>query len=233
MFKARDKRRFQELENYLAECEPNLKLILDELAAKAGITGAISVAVGGGRVEFFEIAIRFHGLNPWKVPDTFAAGERFPRAVPDRHINSDGSFCMWLPMLEPQDFDHREGLAKHLARIRSFIQLQLMYEDRERRGIRPFWPGPQWGHGESGYREWLRESSRDLSPSQLHAFGYYLLHPEERIYSCPCASRKRFASCHAHWFAQLKRANRLSPAIMKELLEQVSDLSKNRGGRTE
>ncbi len=81
---------------------------------------------------------------------------RFPPSL-DRHIVTDGWFCMWLPQTAPRDFDRKDGLARHLERVREFIVLQLMYEDRLRRGIEPAWAGPEWDHGDNGHRQWLRE----------------------------------------------------------------------------
>lgn len=139
-------RRFAEHARYLAQNEPGLKLDIDVEGAHASINGTIRVPVGSGRRQDFFIEIRYVGLSPFKLPSTRDPAGRFPPDV-DRHVMTDGWFCLWIPQTAPTDFDRADGLALHLDRVGEFILLQLMYEDRLRRGRTPAWPGPAWGHG--------------------------------------------------------------------------------------
>src|SRR5438128_2165162 len=110
-------RRFAEHALYLAQNEPGLKLDIDVEIARASINGTICVPVGGGRTQDFSIEIRYVGLSPFKLPSTRDPAGRFPDDV-DRHVMTDGSFCMWMPQAAPTDFGTADGLALHLDRVR-------------------------------------------------------------------------------------------------------------------
>ncbi|WNB85771.1 SEC-C metal-binding domain-containing protein [Cellulomonas sp. ATA003] len=209
--KADARRRFRQHEQYLIEQEPGLKLVLDEDADTAKITGNIVVPLGAGRRDHFYIEIRYSvtdkGLNPFQTPETYDPGARFARD-PDRHIETDGRFCMWLPHTDYDDFAKPDGLARHLNRIREFITLQIICEGRIARQIAPCWPGEQWGHGNDGYREWLREHVEGLTPLQVGRFSAALSKPPLARAACPCGGGRNFGRCHATWFRALQEAAR-------------------------
>ena len=192
----------------LAEAEPGLTLHLDSRGERARIQGQIRVARPSGRAEAFEVAIKYAGPDPFGVPDCYDEAGRFPR-IPDRHIESDGRFCMWLPWLSPapaREFRTADGLAIYLARVQEFIGLQLQYEARERRGIKPFWPGPQWGHGDDGFREWFAEQTTTLTAVRLRNVLKDVYRTGKAGRRCPCGSRKRFSNCHKQFLRDLRVA---------------------------
>jgi hypothetical protein len=190
----------------LAEVEPGLTLHVDDQAERARVEGQIRVARPSGRAEAFDVVIKYPGLDPFEVPHCYDEVERFPR-IPDRHVESDGRFCMWLPWLAPaREFRTAEGLAIYLARVQEFIGLQLQYEARERRGIKPFWPGPQWGHGADGFREWFTEQTRTLTAVQLANVLRDVYRNGKAGRRCPCGSRRRFSNCHKQFLRELRVA---------------------------
>ncbi len=215
-------RRFAEHALYLAQDEPGLKLGIDVEGARASINGTFRVPVGSGRTQDFSIEIRYVGLSPFKLPSTRDPSGRFPPDV-DRHVTTDGWFCMWLPQTAPTDFDTADGLALHLDRVREFILLQLMYEDRLRRGRAPAWPGPAWGHGDEGHREWVRAQTTGLAAQAVAGLANAAVnrrHPGSR---CPCGSGRSFGRCHAGWVAVMRRALRISEAVYEELKAIVEE----------
>ena len=216
------KRRFAEHALYLEQNELRLKLEVDVENAHASIRGAIRVPVGGGRGQDFSLEIHYVGLSPFKRPRTRDPAGRFPPDV-DRHIMTDGWFCMWIPQAAPNDFDTADGLELHLDRAREFILLQLMYEDRLRRGRTPAWPGSAWGHGEEGHREWVRAQALGLATQAVAALASAAIthrHPGSR---CPCGSGRSFGQCHAQWVAVMRRALRMSGAVYEELKAIVEE----------
>jgi hypothetical protein len=223
---AKARHRLTEHQEYLARHDPGLLLTVDEVAARARMTGAITVPVGGGMTRQFEIELRYKGLNPFRTPTTHDPAGRFPPS-PDRHIWSDGQFCMWLPQTAPNDFHLPDGLAHHLDRVREFLILQLMYDDRLRRGITPAWPGPAWAHGDAAHQEWLREQveAAELDPAQLRAFTPYLrgrrrLNGGQR---CPCGSGRRASACHRPWLGQIRDALAQIPPVQTALEELLKE----------
>ena len=195
----------------LAEVEPGLKLHIDDQAGRACVEGQIRVARPSERAEAFDVVIKYPGLDPFAVPNCYDEVERFPR-IPDRHVESDGRFCMWLPWLAPaREFRTPVGLAIYLARVQEFIGLQLQYEARERRGIEPFWPGPQWGHGADGFREWFMEETRTLSAVRLGNVLRDVYRNGKAGRRCPCGSGKRFSNCHKQFLRDLRLAWSLIP----------------------
>lgn len=195
---------------------PNLALVMEEDKGDAFVQGQLSVALGAGRIERYAIKLVYQGLNPFVTPTTYDAGNHFEHIV-DRHIYPDGEFCLWLPATEPHDFDHPDGLARHLERVGEFIVLQAHYDDRAARRLTPAWVGPQWSHGAEGWREWTREHVQRLPPEQLRSFRTALSSPDTRQRPCPCGSRRRLSACHQAWFAALRRAHRLHPAVWQTL----------------
>jgi hypothetical protein len=136
---------------------------------------------------------------------------------------SGGWFCMWIPEAAPTDFHTADGLALHLDRVREFIVLQLMYEDRLRRGLAPAWPGPAWGHGDQGHREWVRTQTVDLPKQAVAGLVNAAINQRHPGSRCPCGSGRSFGQCHAQWVAVMRRALRVSKAVYEELKAIVAE----------
>jgi len=218
------RRRLAEHQKYLAQYEPGLQLSVDEVAGEARARGHIMVPVGAGITRPFEIELVYRGLDPFATPDTYDPAGRFPPSL-DRHVVGDGKFCLWLPQTAPNDFDLEEGLRRHLDRVREFLVLQLIYEDRKRRGIEPAWPGPVWDHGNAGHEQWLREELAGLDADQLRAFSMYL-QGHQRLTGkqrCPCGSGQRAGRCHWTWFHQLRKAVTLYEPVRTALIKLLKE----------
>jgi hypothetical protein len=197
---------------FLAEHEPGLSLLLDEQANTARIAGAVRVPRNDGRHEEFQIEVRYPGLDPFEVPDCYDPTDRFPR-LSDRHVEESGRFCLWPRWLAPvADFRAADGLALYLTRVQEFLALQLQYEARERRGLKPYWPGEAWAHGDAAFHEWLEATTSRLNTNQLHG----LLSAAQRMAKadrrCPCGSGKPISSCHQRWLRHLRAAWSWNPA---------------------
>jgi len=222
------RRRLAEHQEYLARHEPGLQLTVNAAGGEARVRGRIAVPVGAGITRPFEIELVYQDLDLFATPDTYDPAGRFPPS-PDRHIEKGGKFCLWLPQTAPNDFDLEDGLRRHLDRVREFLILQLMYEDRKRRGIDPAWPGPIWDHRSAGHEQWLREQLAGLDGDQLRAFSRYL-QGRQRLtgkQSCPCGSGQRAGRCHWTWFHQLRKAATLYEpvrAALTKLLEEHDEI---------
>jgi hypothetical protein len=221
---AKVRRRFAEHQDYLTCHEPGLHLTVEEQSGRAQVRGPIVVPVGGSMTQQFEIELRYQGLTPFRTPASRDPVGRFPPSL-DRHILPGGWFCLWLPQSSPGDFHLPDGLALHLDRVREFLLLQMIYEDRIRRGIQPLWPGPAWGHGNAGHAQWLQEQVAGLNPKQLSSLLPYL-RGRQRLAGgqrCPCGSGQRAAMCHRPWVGQMRDTLTRYPAVRTALDELLKD----------
>jgi hypothetical protein len=99
---------------------------------------------------------RLPGPGPIRHAGHLRSGSTLPALARPAH-REGREVCLWLPQTAPNDFNLEDGLRRHLDRVREFLILQLMYEDRKRRGIEPAWPGPIWDRRSAGHEQWLRE----------------------------------------------------------------------------
>jgi len=188
----------------LGGIEPALHLLVDQIGGWARIVGTIRVPMPDGREQAFEIAVEYPSADPFILPSTYDPVGRFPRD-PDRHVECDGRFCLWLPQHAPSvEFAREGGLALYLCRVQEFLALQVMYEVRLHHGVRPYWPGEQWAHGQDGHRQWLEQHTANLSADQLQALLGNVAVPRKPGRRCPCGSGKRLGNCHKEWLRQLR-----------------------------
>jgi hypothetical protein len=184
----------------------------------ASVSGELLVPVGAGMLRAFEVEVRYNEASVFKPPTTQDAGRSF-EWIADRHIGGDGTMCLWLPQLAPRDFADTFGLALHLDRVREFLILQIMFDDRLRRGIEPPWPGDAWGHGDKGGREWVREEVVGLDANALRRLLPAIVSRRpHRGARCPCVSGRAFKDCHAEWVSRMDYARRNCHGVCDELL---------------
>jgi hypothetical protein len=144
--------------------------------------------------------------------------------------------CLWLPQLTPDDFAAEHGLALHIDRVREFLILQVMFDDRTRRGVEPAWPGDAWGHGAKGGREWVLQEASDIDRHSLrrllHATAVCRPHRGSR---CPCGSGRAFKDCHAQWVARMDYAQRNCAGVTHALMELagLADKARKQQGESE
>lgn len=212
---------------------PDLRLV-HRRVSRASIEGSIEVCEPGGRRQRFEVSIRYRGLNPFDLPDTFDPAKRFGR-TDDNHVEPDGRFCMWLPQTAPvADFPRPGGLLRYLERVQEFILLQLAYEVKKRLDIQPHWPGNEWDHGDGGHRQWFSETTASLTPDQFEALLNSVTTTNTSAgYRCPCGSGKRSGNCHKRWIKNLRRTTRDNPAVLRVGREFLQEWREASGERSE
>ncbi|WP_369008627.1 E2 domain-containing protein [Micromonospora globispora] len=212
----------------------------------ATITGTLRLRAGAGIPREFQLRLVYQrspdgAVNAFQPPDTYEIGGRFPRGNPDRHIESDGRFCLWLPVAAPTDFDGPDGLALHLDRVRQFLRLQLAYEDRQARGLTPAWPGPEWKHGLDGYRQWAQEHAAGMDQAALRrlVLTVWNIHEkQQRVHPaslCPCGSGRIWRSCHSAWAGPLLKAlndDYVAGTVLNALLALMEDNDDHNAGKS-
>lgn len=224
-------RRWAADEEDLKAQHPDLRLVRRRVG-RARIGGSIEVREPSGRWQRFEVSIRYRGLNPFDLPDTFDPAKRFD-PTGDNHVEPSGRFCMWLPQTAPvADFCRPGGLLRYLERVREFILLQLAYETRKRLDITPHWCGNEWDHGDGGHRQWLSETTTSLTPDQFEALLDSVATCTSAGYRCPCRSGKRLGNCHKRWIRNLRRTTRDDPAVLSVAREFLREWREALGERS-
>lgn len=216
-------RRWEADEALIAEITPGLRLDVPPQARQARLVGTLPVRRPDGRVVNFEIEIRYPGLDPRELPDTYDPVRRFVRDA-DRHVEADGRFCLWVPESAPRrEFQMKGGLAIYLSRVQEFLTLQLMYETRRKHGVEPHWPGQAWGHGDDGHREWFELTTAEVDAHALQRLLGAVRHPGKPGRRCPCGSGRRLGHCHKKWLRTVRRIWQDRPAT-REVAYQVVEM---------
>jgi SEC-C motif len=194
----------------LAGTDPGMQAVLRQPDLRgrrhAAIEGVLPVILPSGRIREFAITLRFVGLDVWRLPITYGNVEQLPPDL-ERHIVTDGQFCLWLPQRAPRDFHEEWGLLAHLDRVREFLHLQCIYEVRKRLGVDPLWPGKEWDHALKAHHQWLREALGGIPDEALSALLPYLTGarrctPGQR---CPCGSGRPAKDCHRRQLIELSQ----------------------------
>ena len=140
---AERRERFEADRAILARVYPGVRHYILAGTGDALAEGPVEVDVGGGCFETVEIRMFFGLLYPEIPPAVSERDARSRRWHPDvdRHIVSDGSFCLWLPHVDPPDVSTPEGFRLLLLRLLLFLRDQFVFDDLG------CWPGPAWPHG--------------------------------------------------------------------------------------
>jgi hypothetical protein len=192
-------RRQQELVN---EHYPGLVFQADSEERLMFLEGDFILEADCGIPTRIRIRIEFPADYPTSEPFAYDIASFFPRDI-DRHILSDGQFCLWLPPCSPWDEDDPDrSLLRFLDEVRVFLERQLTYDATGGKE----WPGPQCRHGKYGYLDFMlsilgdnEEHFRALFPVIL---GKVSLGRNE---ACPCGSQLKYKRCHADRVASILR----------------------------
>jgi hypothetical protein len=145
---------------------------------KAVLTALYQTAISEGRpvnwLSPSELVLSLDVVSPDKSKTTFeltaainddilqfkeSQPDILPASCPNRHINSDGTFCLTAPW-------HRDELMTNpLALLQTFLRLQLS-AGRDRK-----WPTKsEWAHGNAAVHQWNAESAAARLSPEWHKF---------------------------------------------------------------
>jgi hypothetical protein len=178
---------------------PSLTFRADTEAGRMYLEGQIALQANCGVATSIAVRISFPPNYPESEPTAYDAVGRFPVSV-DRHIISEGRFCLWLPPCSPWDKNDPSRLLRFLDEVSVFLERQLVYDATGHQE----WPGRQYKHGTAGYEEFMlarlannEEDFRSLLPVILGQ-----LRPG-RNEPCPCGSQQKYKRCHANSVADI------------------------------
>lgn len=222
---------FDGIERVLAEREPRLALYVDD--REAVIKGSVEVPRGAGLVEEIAVELRFVDRDPFHPPEAWDAARRFD-PDPDRHVEDHGPrgwrFCLWIAAEERVQLDRPEDMLLCLDEVRDHLRRQLIYDERRRAGApKPWWPGPQWKHGNLGLAEWVLETLGDPDLSTVERlFPFLADRPLSVKKKCPCGSGLIAGKCHRNAVMRVRMASSALP--VRELLPAIRQMLKERNG---
>ena len=171
---------------------------------RLNITGPDSSIIDGFNIEI-EIPQDF----PKRVPLVREVGGRVPRK-PERHINDDGSACLFIPMEKAKWFPTEKMTNPEI--LRNFINVpvywyfvgQLAFEKAGK------WPWPEWDHGALGIYDFFAERynlPNNLTDRWKKYFVRMLLAKKlKQNWKCFCGTYKALRECHGPQIVELRQA---------------------------
>ncbi|WP_448205350.1 E2 domain-containing protein [Azospirillum sp. sgz302134] len=112
----------------------------------------ISIPMASGRLVPFDIAVetRVGDLVAREAPGS--SNRRLPSACPERHINEDGTFCLYWRDGAPIDASTEDGARQWLDALVAYLRQQL------RTNVTRRWPAEfGWAHGKAALHQQLAE----------------------------------------------------------------------------
>ncbi len=158
--------------------------------------GTITVTSSSGIPSRVPLEITYRHDYPESMPRVRDIAQLFRREI-DRHVLSDGTFCLALPERHEMDLAGSHSIIDFLDVVVIFVRKQLIASSL---GLARL-PGPDEPHGERALKKLAYEkcfgadaqATRErLDP--IVARGQYA-----RNALCPCGSGRRFRTCHADY----------------------------------
>lgn len=180
--------------------------------------GLVEVDAGAGRFEPVHIEMLFASGYPQEPPRVWDRGRRW---VPhsDRHMYSDGEFCLGLPGVDLPATTTPEDFERFLDQLLVFLHDQFIYDAHDR------WMGPEWEHGfEAAYTQFASETLSVEASDQARALGPLVTGRQPRPHDrCPCGSRIAYAHCHATRVQRVRSVRQLRrvPDLVERMVQRT------------
>lgn len=175
---------------------PSLRLAVED--GLHLIRGAFNVEHEGRFLAGFQIEILLDVKDVLGLPTVKEVGGRIPRA-PERHVNADGSACLYLPddlavrCREPFDI---------LGFLDGPVRAYFLGQAGVELGV-PF-PLGEWGHGAEGVRQLLTAVlGFDDIKTCIKVLDTLSGKVVKGHWPCPCGSNRKIRDCHESRLRQL------------------------------
>ena len=187
----------------VAKNYPSLEFRTDHVRGRVELIGDIVLKADCGISTSIAVRLEFPHDYPAREPDVFDAERRFKaaegKALEDRHIDSRGKFCLWLPPRSQWSTTDPDALLKLLDYVSEHLERQLTYD------ITSEWPGGQYKHHSEGYAQFVAE---ELGVSENSPFVDAVLFRSDNIdpyETCPCGGVQKYKWCHRTKVLELRR----------------------------
>lgn len=185
-------------------------------ATEAGLEVNFAARQPDGSFEVFHLALDLRNAEDWWTVSVRERDgrQRLPLGCPERHINSDGSFCLGLSRVDSLLPLTLEDAQAWWSRLHGFLNLQLMAGRRGRWATGKAWPHGRAGHLEHELSTALQEVPVGVAEAATRGLVRLRHDRVDRVVKrrspCPCGSRLQARRCHE---AVLVRLLHLPPEI--------------------
>ncbi len=206
----------QDLKDSLAEAKQDIRL--RKIGDSFEIIGSYEIRQAGVVLKTYHIKIKIPDEYPHAIPKVFEIGSLIPNK-PERHINSDGSACLFVSHARWEQWPIGSPFSDFLnGPVRNFFLGQIYYD------INKCFPWGESGHGSIGIIEYYSNFFGTTDRNLLILYLCRLINPITRQTKCPCGKGKRFIQCHG------ENAKLLLKNITEEEIDQIRSILKTIDG---
>lgn len=147
--------------DWIAECAPEHEATA-ESAGEGLLTLCLNVLLADGRRAPYRLLASAAEDGTIKVKEETPT--RLPAFCPSRHINPDGSFCMYWQMASDIKVVDRDSALDWWSTLVRYLMLQERAEKKRK------WPSKDWAHGDAAeYQFLVQKAVSDLGPTFVEA----------------------------------------------------------------
>lgn len=189
----------------LAEHYSALTFGIDEAKGTAEAPGPLLVELPDGTNEAIEVRIEFDRAYPFRPPRPYDIGGRW-KPDPDRHIEHDGHFCLFLRGVDAPDMMPDDAILGFVAELEEFLRQQIVLDSQRKFNPQARFPGSEWPHGDLAYELFVVRLLQQEPAEVRAALWDAARHSLNRGSACPCGSGDRYSACHFKVSKKLRRS---------------------------
>lgn len=165
------------------------------------LEGEFVIKTNSGIPKSIRIKIEFPKDYPKSTPKAYDVENKFGGYNPNRHINTDNSFCLYLPEKVNFDFVKKHTILNFLDILVVFLRKQFIFERAGK------WPGYEEPHGIEAleilyYGKFIGADSPEIR-KKLRKYWETKL-KVGRNNPCPCGNNKKYKKCHLPFIDKMK-----------------------------
>ena len=151
-------------------------------------------------IDKYSIKVVLPDDYPLTVPSVYELEGKIPR-IADRHINGDGSCCIFAPPERWEQWPLGVGIDVLFNGPIKYYFFSQAYFDREQ-----VWPLGEWLHGNEGVVQYYMVRLGVTSIPELKRLLIMInIKKQTTFWSCPCGSKKKYSICHKDKVEKLEK----------------------------
>ncbi len=207
---------YNEVQTQVHQHFRTLRLVTDN--GVAFIRGALPIGEGNNsELDRYQIEIELPEDFPNSLPTVKETAGKIPRN-PDRHINDDGTACLFVREETAMYWNRQTSLADFISGpVYQFFLGQTYYTEHGD------WPFGQREHGAQGIAQFYFDELGTTSLFVVTSFLGCLTNPAwDRKRLCYCGSKKTLSYCHLNKVVSLRA--QIPQSIARDSLKQINSL---------
>lgn len=192
---------------------PNLHAFIE--ANRLVVRGTFAVKNNGVELDRYSVEIRVRLRFPEDLPTLRETGGRIPRTA-DRHINPDGTACLYLEEALQIELEKPIGTFTEFMEgpVRNYFIGQSLVAKGEP------WPFGEHEHGAKGILSVYTKLIGTSDPDTVRRYLETLRQSKVRGHlTCPCGSGEKIRDCHLQKLEELRKL--IKPAVAARALRQL------------